>query len=231
MESKSNIEPELNSLRAKLAVEIDRDEKQIEILKKRISKNSTLLNAIKGSLGALHPEGKPTGYGAKLDTIKDAIRGISTDPFTPDDVENALKSGSQAMEINRNRLRSALWTLASRKDFIRLVRKGNNQQPALYEKMNGSLAQNTGDLATGLTDVPGPANRRVTNADIRGVIEKLSNSFSAAELSNAVARAHPAKELIKTKVASVLHELKNDGKLRVLDGKRAGRKGFTYVRV
>jgi hypothetical protein len=231
MKRESNIEPELNSLLAKLTVEIDRDEKEIEILKKRVAKNYTLQNAIKGSLGAFHTEGKSMAYGAKLDTIKDAIRGIATQQFTPDDVENMLNSVSQGMEINRNRLRAALWTLATRKNFIRLVRKGNNQQPALYEKTNGSPAQDTASLPTRVTAVPSSVNSRVTNADIRGVLERLSGSFSASGLANEVARSYPSKELIKTKVPSLLHELKNDGKLRVLDDKRSGRQGFTYVKV
>ena len=51
----TNIEPELTSLRTKLTVEIDKDKKEIECLKKRMNKNEVLLEAVKGALAAIHP--------------------------------------------------------------------------------------------------------------------------------------------------------------------------------
>jgi hypothetical protein len=137
METNANIEPELNSLRTKLAVEIENDAKQIEMLKRRITKNSALLNAVRGSLGALHPESRGTRYGGKLDMIRDAIAGMSVSQFTPDDVESALRRRFPGVEMKRQRLRTALWTLASKKNGIRAVSKGNNHEPAVYEKTDG----------------------------------------------------------------------------------------------
>ena len=66
MNTSANIEPELTSLRTKLAIEIENDTKQMEVIKKRIIKNTTLLNAVKGSLGMVRPETKATGYGSRL---------------------------------------------------------------------------------------------------------------------------------------------------------------------
>jgi hypothetical protein len=139
----TNFEPELNSLRSKLVVEIENDTKQIDILKKRITKNEALLHAVRGSLGALHPTNKPTGYGSKSETIRDAINSITAPQFTQDDVESAIKKLNPDMVLNRTRIRSALWTLQDRNELIKIFSKGNNKQPAVYEKLssraNGEL--------------------------------------------------------------------------------------------
>ena len=129
----SNIEPELNSLISKLAVAIENDSKEMENCKKRIEKNEYLLRAAKGSLGALHPEKSVSEYGSKRETILDAINEFSKQQFTQDDIEIEVKRINPDMEINRNRIRSALWTLANH-GKIKQIRKGNNQEPALYEK-------------------------------------------------------------------------------------------------
>jgi Arc/MetJ-type ribon-helix-helix transcriptional regulator len=134
----SNIEPELNSLRSKLVVEIENDTKQIEILKKRITKNEELLHAVKGSLGALNPIGKPSGYGSKSETIREAIESIQSRKFTQTEVEEAIRKLNPDMIINRNRIRAALWTLQDRKEMISVSRKGNNNQPAEYEKLDNA---------------------------------------------------------------------------------------------
>lgn len=138
----SNIEPELNSLRSKLVVEIENDTKQIEVLKKRITKNEELLHAVKGSLGALNPISKPSGYGSKSETIREAIESIQSRKFTQTDVEEAIRKLNPDMIINRNRIRAALWTLQDRKELISVSRKGNNNQPAEYEKLVAANHQN-----------------------------------------------------------------------------------------
>jgi hypothetical protein len=131
--SNSNLEPELNSLLSKLTIEIENDSKEIEIRKKRMEKNEALLRAVRASLGVMHSDAKPTGYGAKSEIIRDAINRIPKAQFTQDDVEVEIRRTSPAMEVNRSHLRSALWTMADKKR-IRLIRKGTNQEPALYEK-------------------------------------------------------------------------------------------------
>ena len=70
---------------------------------------------------------------------------------------------------------------------------------------------------------------RVTNAEIRDIVHQMTGEFSASDVATAVRQKFPLKELLKTKVPSVLYELKQDGKLRVMNGHRSGRKGFTYV--
>jgi hypothetical protein len=139
METNANIEPELNSLRTKLTIEIENDTKQIEMLKRRITKNTALLNAVRGSLGALHPESRGAAYGGKLDMIRETIAGMPMSQFTPDDVESALRRRFPGVEMKRHRLRTALWGLAIKKNGIRAVSKGTNHEPAVYEKTDGVM--------------------------------------------------------------------------------------------
>lgn len=130
----SSIEPELNSLISKLTIAIENDQKELDNCKKRIEKNEHLLRAAKGSLGALHPEKGDSEYGSKRETILDAIKQFPKQQFTQDDIEGEVQRINPEMEINRSRIRSALWTLASN-NKIKTVRKGNAQEPALYEKI------------------------------------------------------------------------------------------------
>lgn len=132
----ANIEPELKSLVSKVAIEIENDSKEIEILKKQIEKNDALLRAVRSSLSAINPEAKTSEYGAKKDIIRDAIRRISTPQFTQDGVEGEIKRVLPTLDLNRNRVRSALWTMAH-KGEIKLIRRGTNKEPALYEKNEG----------------------------------------------------------------------------------------------
>ena len=133
----NNIEPELNSLRTKLSVEIENDSKQVEILRKRIKKNEELLQAIRGSLNARHPENKTTGYGSKSQIVWTAIEALGKPRFTQDDVEAELQRASPEMDINRNRIRSILWKFAAKDKKIKLIRRGNNRQLAEFEKIEG----------------------------------------------------------------------------------------------
>ncbi len=131
----SNLEPELKSLLTKLNIEIETDTKEIEIRKKRIEKNEALRRAVRGSLMAQRPEAKTTGYGTKIEMIREAIGRISSSKFTQTDLENEIKRAYPEIETNRSRLRSALWTMADKKDGIEQVTQGNNRQPAEYEKI------------------------------------------------------------------------------------------------
>jgi hypothetical protein len=125
----SNIEPELNSLHSKLQVEIERDSKEIETLKKRIEKNEALLRAVKNSLSIR----QPAEYGSKSEIIREAINRYPKAQFTQADIEEEIKRSAQGAEINRARVRAHLWGMAGR-GKIKVVRKGTNKEPALYEK-------------------------------------------------------------------------------------------------
>lgn len=137
MQPSVDIEPELNSLSAKLAVEINSDRKEVEFRTKRIQKNEELLRNVKAALAALHPERKTTGYGLKAETIRDAISSISAIRFTQDDVQAEIMKVNPELQINRSRIRSALWLLASEKKVIRQLTKGTNRKPAEFEKIEG----------------------------------------------------------------------------------------------
>ena len=133
----SNIEPELNSLLSKLEVEIASDQKEIDIRSKRIKKNELLLRAVRGSLGVSNPSNKATGYGTKAETVKMAIQQMTNPRFTADDIVSEMKRANPDMQINRDRIKSVLWTLANeKKELIKQVRPGNNRQPAEFEKLS-----------------------------------------------------------------------------------------------
>src|ERR1700722_9340043 len=82
--NQSSIEPELNSLHNKLTAEITRDEADVEALQKRIKKNEALLHAIRASLPT---SGTATGYGAKVEIVRQAIQQMSKQTFTQNDVK------------------------------------------------------------------------------------------------------------------------------------------------
>ena len=140
----TNIEPELQSLRVKLEAKIEKNTNQIEILKKENIADEALLQNVKRSLGALHPESKQTGYGSKSETIRDAINSIPIDRFTQDQVEAAIQLLKPGMPLNRNRIRAALWALQDRGEMIKVFTKGNNNQPAVYEKLSISKHESNG---------------------------------------------------------------------------------------
>lgn len=134
-----DIEPELNSLLSKLTIEIANDNKEIEVRKKRIEKNETLLRAVRASLTARSPDASIPGYGSKIEKIKDAISRIPKVQFLQDDVEAELRRTHPDLEINRTRIRSALWTMAvDESGPIQIAQKGSNKAPAIYSKKSGS---------------------------------------------------------------------------------------------
>jgi hypothetical protein len=130
--SESSIQPELLSLKSKLTGEIDRDEKQIEALTKRVDKNKTLLHAVNGSLGMLVAQA--TGYGAFTDNIRAVIRSLPNARFNVHDIEEAFRSTFPTAPMQKSAVRSALWNLMKR-GGIRCTKPGNNRQPAEYERI------------------------------------------------------------------------------------------------
>ena len=130
--SESTLQPELTSLRSKLVDEITKDEKQSELLTKRIEKNKELLHAINGSLGAIVKEA--TGYGAVADTIRQAVKSIPAQRFTPDELERQILLLHPTVTVNKESVRQTLWNMVKRKE-IQHIRKGTNRVPAQYEKI------------------------------------------------------------------------------------------------
>lgn len=129
--NESNIQPELESLHAKLAGEIERDEKQIEVIEKRVEKNRALLHAVKGSLGALVAQA--TGYGALTDNIRAVLKSLTKARFTAVDIEGEFRQSFPTAPMNKSAIRTALWNMFKRGE-INCVQKGNNRQPAEYER-------------------------------------------------------------------------------------------------
>ena len=188
--SNANIEPELKSLVSKLAVEIENDSKEIEVRKKRIEKNDALLRAVKASLSAINPESNMTGYGAKRDIIRDAIRRIETARFIQNDVEGEMRRAIPSLEINRNRVRSALWTMANGGE-IKLIRRGTNKEPAQYEKVDGVIMaklpsedhkeQTTKNASPAITATLLESSVREKSGRVESLAKRLNTTISTIE--------------------------------------------------
>src|SRR5438093_12634946 len=125
--SQSTIQPELVSLQGKLAGEIEKDEKEHELIGKRIEKNRELLHAVNASLGALLAQA--TGFSTMTDTIRAAIKALDKDQFTAPDVERALTQHFPTVIIDKESVRTSLWNM-TKKGEITCVRRGTNRQPA-----------------------------------------------------------------------------------------------------
>src|ERR1039458_9027254 len=69
--------------------------------------------SVRRSLNVNSPESAIAAYGAKSETIQTAIRALKGN-FTQDAVEAEIRRINPSMEINRNRIRSALWILCSK---------------------------------------------------------------------------------------------------------------------
>jgi metal-responsive CopG/Arc/MetJ family transcriptional regulator len=134
--SATNIEPELNSLETKLAEEIANDRKEVDFRQKRITKNESLLRAVRSALGANSASTKANGYSSKSEIIRDAIQQVTKSRFTQNDIEAEMTRAYPEIKIDHERVRSVLWTLANKKNYlVKQVTKGNNRQAAEFEKL------------------------------------------------------------------------------------------------
>ncbi len=124
------IQPKLVSLQADLAEMVEADEKEIEMLRKRLQKNRELLHAINGSLGAI--TAKITGTGNLTDMVRTIIKNLGHDRFTPQHIEHGLTTSFPTVGLDRGGIRTALWNLTKRNE-IKCIRKGTNRVPAEYE--------------------------------------------------------------------------------------------------
>lgn len=162
--SVSNIEPELTSLDTKLAEEIANDRKEVDFRQKRIAKNESLLRAVRSALGATGSSTRLNGYGSKSEIIREAIQQVTKPRFTQNDIEVEMKRTNPELHIDRDRVRSVLWTLAKEKcELIKQVTKGNNRQVAEYEKLavNPNGIKPTTSQRTVLTHEPATMPERI----------------------------------------------------------------------
>lgn len=135
-----------NSLLNKLVIENEDDQREIKMREKRIKDNEALIRALKLKLGVANPTNKESAYGSKVQIVQKIIDALPKTQFTQNDVEDVLRETYPDMEINRNRIRAVIWSLNQRRKTIKLLRKGNNREPALFEKLTvgaGSGANTT----------------------------------------------------------------------------------------
>jgi hypothetical protein len=193
----TSLEPELNSLKSKLVIEIENDSKQVEVLKRKIEKNQSLLNAVRSRLSAALPSGITSGYGAKSEMIWKSIGELKMQ-FTQDDLEAVIRRISPDTEINRNRIRASLWTLCTKYKKIKVFRKGNSREPAIYEK-----------ITPGLVPAP-PAN--ANGNDAHASIHRYPRTETDdAQVGNQILTAAQFEERIRRKnahVRQIAHEFK-----------------------
>src|SRR5437870_4851587 len=114
--SESAIQPDLVNLRSKLAGEIEKDQKEYELIGKRIEKNRELLHAINGSLGVMRTQ--TTGLSSVTHTIRAAVRTFDKDIFRADDVDRAIMENFPTAKITKEDVRARLWTMTKRGEFI-----------------------------------------------------------------------------------------------------------------
>jgi Arc/MetJ-type ribon-helix-helix transcriptional regulator len=135
----SNIEPELTSLEIKLSEEIVNDRKEVDVRQKRITKNESLLRAVRSALGANNGSTKINGYGSKSEMIREAIQQMTKPRFTQKDIESEMIRVYPEIKIDHDRVRSVLWNLANKNhDLVKQVTKGNNSQVAEFQKLANS---------------------------------------------------------------------------------------------
>ena len=158
----SSIQPELDSLEIKLSDEIANDRKQVDFLQKRISKNDTLLRAVRSARSSAvgHSD---MASGSSI--IREAVQHIAKPRFTQGDVEIEINKINPEFKIRPDRVRTVLWSVANKKNggLLKVVTKGNNKQAAVYEKLenqaNGHAAQSPETLT--LTSEPTTMPERI----------------------------------------------------------------------
>lgn len=136
----NEIQPELVSLRTKLAASIEQAEKKRDLLSKQIEKDRALLHAINSSLSVKVSEA--TGPGGLAGAVRAVVKSIDSRQFSPVDIEHEVLRQFPAVPINKQGIRTALWNMLGRGE-LRPVRKGNNQQPALYERIEENRTERT----------------------------------------------------------------------------------------
>jgi hypothetical protein len=127
----TDIDAKKNSLLAELDAQISDEVRQIDALTKSKERNEALRKALRQSLGVATYD-----YGSKVKVVQRVIDQLPVAQFTQDDVEEQLKKIDPPLEIDRDRIRAVIWSLAKKHKTIRLVRKGNNREPALFSKLS-----------------------------------------------------------------------------------------------
>ena len=133
--------------------EIAKHRDAAEAGEKRIKKKEVLLQALKGELSSAGHSVILTGYGTKSETVKTAIGQMVKPHFTQTDIEDEIKRINPDAPVNRNRVRATLWTLQHRGETIKLVSKGNNRQPAVYERLSSPQTRSNGTNESSSLDV------------------------------------------------------------------------------
>ncbi|MGA2865931.1 MAG: hypothetical protein ABSF95_15775 [Verrucomicrobiota bacterium] len=74
-----------------------------------------------------------------------------------------------------------------------------------------------------------PDNGQVTGAEVQAIILKFATEFKAADVTAAVGKEFPRRELARSTIPNALHWLKKKKKITEVS-KRAGNNGAVYVK-
>src|SRR5262249_34008007 len=146
-------------------------------------------------------------YGTRWDNIRKAIQQMKKPQFTQSDVEEQIQQISPGIDIDRSRLRSTLWIFQSKGELIKQVRKGNNQEPALFERL-----LDTNSHATNGTKANGMERSVSTNSGIISIGQVESYlSKSSKRLSEIAEHFHVEEGTIRQLIG---------GSARIVEGER-----------
>lgn len=216
----SNIEPELTSLETKLSEEIANDRKEVDFRQKRITKNESLLRAVRSALGATSSSIRSNGYGSKSGFIREAIEQVTKLRFNQNDIEAEMKRANPELQIDRDRVRSVLWNLANEKcELIKQVTKGNNRQVAEFEKLavNPNGTKPPTSQRTALTHEPETMPERIV-ALLTNALHPMTAREMAAKYESLGWQPVPNGDLYST-VLQCAYYLSKKGRLHNNRGK------------
>lgn len=231
----SNTELDLSGLLNKLTAEnleaenqIKLHQKQIKEVEKRIKDNDDVIRALRSRLGVGNSANKSTTYGNKAETLRAAIRQITKERFTQFDILAEIERSNPGAQIDREWLRTALWTCNDKKELIYRVRKGNNRQPAEYEKLSVSGSAIGHSTANGhLTILRDEKNPRVSDSTTqpksflmaaRQAIQQFQDRFGTKDIFDYCNRKWPGFAKKNTDFSNALWSLCKNGEIMKVEG-------------
>ncbi len=131
--SVQSLQPKLADLQSDLSDLIKEDEREIDILQKRVHKNRELLAAINGSINANHV--REVGKHNLTEIVRSFVKQVGKRAFTAQDVEHYVLTKLPTYPLDKPGLRTVLWNMTKRGE-LHSVRKGTNRIPAEYQLPN-----------------------------------------------------------------------------------------------
>src|SRR5260370_4505457 len=110
--NEAGLQIKLRGIQGDLVKQIEKDEKEAELVTKRVQKNRELLHAVNASLGLLTAQA--TGFSKLSDTIRAVISGMDINRFTAPDIEHVLTAKFPTVPLDKPGIRTTLWNMMKR---------------------------------------------------------------------------------------------------------------------